>query len=141
MKRILLFITLCVLCISARAQSAEEMKIVQLINEFNNAIIRTDTSALNNVVHKQLSYAHSSGLIQDKNAFIKAIIAGPNFFKSFDLRDQTVAIVGKNVIVRHIATAQAINNGNPVEIKFGNLMVWQKYRGDWKLIARQGYKL
>ena len=68
-------------------------------------------------------------------------MAGPNFFKSFDLRDQTVAIAGKNAIVRHITTAQAINNGNPVEIKFGNLMVWQKYRGSWKLIARQGYKL
>lgn len=141
MKRFYILITLCLLFINVKAQSAEEMKFRQLIDVFNNAIIRTDTSVLNNMVHKQLSYAHSSGLIQDKNAFIKAIMAGPNFFKSFDLRDQTVAIVGKNAIVRHIATAQAINNGNPVEIKFGNLMVWQKNRGSWKLIARQGYKL
>ncbi len=141
MKRIYLLITFCLLCFNLKAQTPEELRVMQLVTDFNNAIIRTDTSALNNMVHKQLSYAHSSGLIQDRNAFIKAIMAGPNFFKSFDLRDQTVAIVGKNAIVRHITTAQAINNGNPVEIKFGNLMVWQKYRGSWKLIARQGYKL
>lgn len=141
MKRFYLFIACCLFCVNVRAQTAEELKVSQLINEFNNAITRTDTSALNNMVHKQLSYGHSSGLIQDKNAFIKAIMAGPNFFKSFELRDQTVTIAGKNAIVRHVTTAQAINNGNPVEIKFGNLMVWQKYRGSWKLIARQGYKL
>ena len=141
MNRLYVLITFCLFCFNLKAQTIEESKIAQLVTEFNQAIVRTDTTALNNLVHNQLSYAHSSGLIQDKKAFIKAIIAGPNFFKSFDLRGQTVAIAGKNAIVRHIATAQAINNGNPVEIKFGNLMVWQKYRGSWKLLARQGYKL
>ena len=141
MNRFYILIASCLFSINVNAQTSEVMKVTQLVNEFNNAIIRTDTLALKNMVHNQLSYAHSSGLIQDKEAFMLAIMVGPNFFKSFELRDQTVTIAGKNAIVRHITTAQATNNGNPVEIKFGNLMVWQKYRGGWKLLARQGYKL
>lgn len=141
MIRVYILIALCLFSINLKAQTSEVNKVTRLVNEFNNAIIQTDTTALNNLVHSKLSYGHSSGLIQDKNAFMRAIIAGPNFFKSFDLRDQTVTIAGKNAIVRHITTAQAINQGNPVEIRFGNLMVWQKYRGSWRLLARQGYKL
>lgn len=141
MKRLYTLIAICLFSISLKAQNSDEMKVAQLIKEFNDAIIQTDTSSLKNIIHSKLSYAHSSGLIQDKNAFLLGIMAGPNFFKSFDLRDQTVTIVGKNAIVRHIAMAQAINKVSPVEIKYGNLMVWQKYRGSWKLIARQGFKL
>lgn len=140
MNRIYTLIVFCLLNISVKGQTSEVIKVTQLVNEFNNAIIQTDTTALNNMVHSELSYAHSSGLIQDKGTFLHGIMAGPNFFKSFDLRDQTVTIAGKNAIVRHITTAQAVNNGNRVEIIFGNLMVWQKIRGSWRLLARQGYK-
>ena len=71
MKRLYILIAFCIFSLNLKAQTSEEAKVAQLISEFNNAIIRTDTSALNNMLHKQLSYAHSSGLIQDKNAFIR----------------------------------------------------------------------
>jgi ketosteroid isomerase-like protein len=50
-------------------------------------------------------------------------------------------MAGKNAIVRHIVTAKAVNKGNPLDLKFANIMVWQKKQGKWKLLARQGYKL
>jgi hypothetical protein len=50
-------------------------------------------------------------------------------------------MAGKNAIVRHIVTAKAVNKGTPLDLKFGNILVWQKKHGKWKLLARQGYKL
>jgi ketosteroid isomerase-like protein len=133
------FIVLFLLCVSVNAQSKKEKEIAALVDAFNDAIIRIDSTALKNMVADELSYGHSSGLVQDKAAFIKGVVNGPNFFKKFDLANKTVKVAGKNAIARHVATAQAINNGAPREIKFGNILIWQKKGGKWRLLARQGY--
>jgi ketosteroid isomerase-like protein len=140
-KSLVFFLAICFCSASSSAQVKVQEAISDLVNVFNAAIIATDSLALVNLTHNDLSYSHSSGVIQDKPAFIAGVMNGPNFFRSFELKDQTIRISGKNAIVRHVATAQAINNGKPVEIKFGNLMIWQKSRGKWVLLARQGYKL
>ncbi len=140
-KYFCILIALAAISFSLNAQTRKEERFVQLVNEFNQAIISTDSAALKNLVWKDLSYGHSSGTIQDKTAFIAGVMNGPNFFKKFELQNQTIKISGKNVVVRHIAIAQAVNKGNPVEIRFGNIMVWQKKQGKWRLLARQGYKL
>ena len=134
-------LALLVISTGIQAQSKQERQILALVDAFNNAIIQTDSITLKNMVSDQLSYGHSSGLVQDKAAFIQGVMKGPNFFKKFDLADQKVTIAGKNAVVRHIATAQAINNNNPVEIKFGNILIFQKKQGKWKLLARQGYRV
>lgn len=140
-KYLYILIAFSVISFSLNAQTKKEERFVQLVNEFNQAIINTDSTALKNLVWEDLSYGHSSGLIQDKAAFIAGVMNGPNFFKKFELQNQTVKVSGKNAIVRHLATAQAVNKGNPVEIRFGNILIWQKKQGHWKLLARQGYKL
>ncbi len=140
-KGIITVVIICFIVNGVSAQSKDQKVVADLVNAFNKAIIETDSLTLANLVHDDLSYSHSSGLVQDKAAFIHGVIAGPNFFKVFQLADETVRISGSNAIVRHVTTAQAVNGGKPVEIKFGNLMVWQKNKGKWKLIARQGYKL
>lgn len=140
-KYLYIFIALTAFSFSLNAQTKKEGRFVQLVNEFNQAIINTDSTALKNLVWEDLSYGHSSGLIQDKAAFITGVINGPNFFKKFELQNQTIKVSGKNAVVRHLAIAQAVNRGKPVEIRFGNILIWQKKQGKWKLLARQGYKL
>lgn len=140
-KYLCILIAFTAISFSLNAQTKKEERFVQLVNEFNQAIINTDSTALKNLVWEELSYGHSSGLIQDKAAFIAGVMNGPNFFKKFELQNQTIKISGKNAIIRHLAVAQAINKGNPVEIRFGNILIWQKKQGKWKLLARQGYKL
>jgi len=141
LKYICILITLAGISFSLNAQTKKEQRVVQLVNDFNQAIISTDSTGLKSLVWEDLSYGHSSGLVQDKAAFIAGVMNGPNFFKKFDLQNQTIKVSGKNAVVRHVAIAQAVNQGNPVEIRFGNILIWQKKQGHWKLLARQGYKL
>lgn len=39
---------------------------------------------------------------------------------------------------RHLAAVGAVK---PANVKISALQVWQKQSGDWKLLARQGFKL
>lgn len=136
-----LFILLTLVSLGSLAQSKKEVLISKLVIDINQAIIDRDSIALKNLTWDELSYGHSAGLIQDQNAFIAGVMKGPTFFKSIEPLDQKIIMAGKNAIVRHIVTAKAVNQGNPLDLKFGNIMVWQKKKGKWKLLARQGYKL
>jgi ketosteroid isomerase-like protein len=44
-------------------------------------------------------------------------------------------------IVRNICSIKGTKDGAPLDIKIGVLMVWKKEGAEWKLLARQGYKL
>lgn len=142
MKRIILFMFLVLGAgFSLQAQTKKEKQIAAKVNELNQAIISTDSGLLSGLVTDDLSYGHSSGAIQDKAEFIKKVIEGPNFFKSFELKDQKIEVSGKNAIVRNITVAQVVNNKVPGELRFGNIQIWKKVDGKWKLFARQGYKI
>lgn len=141
LKYLKIFILLTAISLNTQAQSKKEAQIAKLVAAINNAIINTDSTTLRNLTWDELSYGHSAGLIQDQKAFIAGVMNGPTFFKSIEPLDQKITMSGKNAIVRHIVTAKAVNKGNPLELKFGNIMVWQKKQGKWKLLARQGYKL
>ncbi|WP_395811018.1 nuclear transport factor 2 family protein [Daejeonella sp.] len=132
---------LTVISLNVRAQSKKETQIAKLVIAINNAIINTDSLTLKALTCDELSYGHSAGLIQDQKAFIAGVVNGPTFFKSIEPFDQKITMAGKNAIVRHIVTAKAVNKGTPLDLKFGNILVWQKKHGKWKLLARQGYKL
>jgi len=141
LKYLKILILLAAISLNAKAQSKKEAQIAKLVLAINNAIINTDSITLRNLTWDELSYGHSAGLIQDQKAFIAGVMNGPTFFKIIEPLDQKITMAGKNAIVRHIVTAKAVNKGNPLDLKFGNIMVWQKKQGKWKLLARQGYKL
>lgn len=123
------------------AQTKAEMWIAQLVEDLNQAIIDQDSRILDQLTANRLSYGHSSGVIQDKAAFIEGVMQGPNRFQAIACHHQEIRVSGSNAVVRHIAIAQVINQGKEIEIQYGNLLIWQKKHGAWKLLARQGYKL
>jgi hypothetical protein len=43
--------------------------------------------------------------------------------------------------VRHILSAHTKDGGIDRDIKIGIMLVWQKQKNNWILIARQAYKL
>ena len=44
-------------------------------------------------------------------------------------------------LVRYVWSARAANAGKPTDIRIGNLLVFQRQQGQWKLLARQASKL
>lgn len=119
----------------------EEAKVAEAVEAFNQAMINPDTEIFSNLVSDGLSYGHSGGAIQNKAEFLDDIVNGTFKFLTPANEDQTISIVGNNAIVRHIFTSEITNNGVAGELRIGNLQVWVKEEGEWKLLARQAYKI
>jgi len=125
----------------ALGQSQEEKAVAKAVENLRLALISGDAKALDALAADNLSYWHSSGKHEDKAAFIESLTTGKSDFVSIDLTDQTIKVSGNVAIVHHILSAKTNDNGQPGQVKIGILLVFQKQGTDWKLFARQAYKV
>ena len=123
------------------AQNKQETALLTAVEQLKNAMISGERQALENIAAADLSYGHSSGKLEDKAAFVEAIASGKSDFVSIDLKNQTIKITGKTAIVRHELHAKTNDGGKPGDVHIGIMLVWQQQGKDWKLLARQAYKL
>lgn len=142
MKKIGLFIAFIMLVsTSINAQSKSEQTIADAVSALHGNVVNPNREQLDNLVSADLSYGHSAGKVENKEQFIDFLFNGPFKFTSINVADQTIKVSGKNAVVRHIFIGKATNNGVPTDIRIGNLMVWRKEGSQWKLLARQAFRL
>lgn len=125
----------------ANAQSNDERQVAAAVESLKKAMINADKSRLVALTADELSYGHSSGTIEDKAAFVETLASGRSDFVSIDLSGQTIEIAGSTALVRHRLSADTNDGGKPGHVNLGILLVWQKQKGEWKLLARQAYKI
>lgn len=140
MKKFTFMICSVVIALSAAAQSKDEVAVGAAVEMLNKAMVDADRIELDAMVSEALSYGHSSGFVEGKQAFIDKIVSGKSDFVSIILSEQTINIQGKTAIVRHILKAQTNDGGKPGEVQLKVLQVWQKEGKGWKLLARQAVK-
>ena len=123
------------------AQSKDEQAVAAAVESLRKAMIDPDKATLDALVLDDLTYGHSSGLVQDKAAFEAALLSKSSAFVTIDLTDQTVKVVGTTAWVRHTLTATTNDGGKPGTTHLSVLLVWLKQKGQWRLFARQAVKL
>ena len=142
MKKLILLSALFLLNVTfVNAQSADEMKVTEAVSMLRQAMIDADKTVLEKILHEDLSYGHSSGTIETKTMLITSLTSNESDFKTMDLTDQIIKIVGKNAIVRHKLFAETANKGVASTAKLYVLMVFTKVKGNWFLLARQAAKI
>ena len=142
MKKLILIFALFLLNLTfINAQSADEMKVSETVATLRQAMIDADKTVLAKILHEDLSYGHSSGTIDTKAMFIESLVSGNADFKTMNLTEQTVKIVGKNAIVRHKLLAETVNKGEAGTAKLNVLLIFVKVKNEWVLLARQAAKI
>ncbi|MBC9798183.1 nuclear transport factor 2 family protein [Sinomicrobium weinanense] len=112
------------------------------VSEFNRALENPGREVLERLCSEKLTYGHSSGLVQDREAFIVDVLNGPFDFLEVTAPEQTITLSGNTAVVRHIFQASATRDGEPLEIRIGNMQIYKlSDEGQWLLLARQAYKL
>ncbi|MBK8188318.1 MAG: nuclear transport factor 2 family protein [Cellvibrio sp.] len=134
------FICLCLFMTSPIYASNESDAVTQAVNQLTQALIDPDTQTLDKLTAEKLSYGHSSGMVENKDAFIEKLVSGRSDFVKIILENQSISISGDVALVRHDLKADIVDGGNPASIHLGILLVWQKQSGEWKLLARQAMK-
>lgn len=140
-KSVLLFTLMVFSTVNLSAQNKDVQAVSIAVEKLSKAIVDPNRAALESIASDALSYGHSAGKVQNKSEFIDDLLNGPFDFSSVEPTNQTISISGKNAIVRHTFVAKATNAGVPTDIRIGIMMVWRKEAGQWKLFARQAFRL
>lgn len=128
---------LCFTLVFAQAEKEVEAKVEAL----RLALIDPTEANLKALSSENLSYGHSSGKLENQSQFIEALVSGVSDFASITFKDQTIQMEKDIAIVRHKLAADITDGGVSNSIEIGVMLVWHKEKGQWKLLARQAYKL
>ena len=127
--------------LAAKAQSSDEASVTQAVEKLRAAMLAADRSQLDALTAPQLSYGHSGGVIEDKAQFIDVIAGKRTIYKVATHADQSITLAGDNAIVRHIFSTETESGGKPGSARVGVMQVWQKQDGQWRLLARQAFRI
>ena len=126
----------------AFAQTKDEKEIAAVVEKLRTAMINAEKTTLETLVAEKLSYGHSSGVIDNKKSFVEKIVSGASNFESIDFAEQTISISDDVAIVRHVLNGRTNDAGKePGEVHLRVLLIWQKEKGSWKLLARQAVRI
>jgi unsaturated rhamnogalacturonyl hydrolase len=141
MKKSYLFIFLFFTILDVHAQTQKKLAVQTAVSKLIAAMISGNRSDLESISSSHLSYGHSGGLVEGREAFIEKIASGKSDFVTIEISEQTIEIVGKTAIVRHLFNATTNDGGKPGIVKLKILLIFQKENGSWKMLARQAVKL
>ena len=141
MKYFFVFIIISFLSVSGYAQSKDSIAVAAAVEQLRTAMISGVVDELNALVSDNLSYGHSGGHVEGKKEFVEKIASGKSDFVTIELSEQTIGITGKTAIVRHTLYATTNDGGKPAIVKLKVMVVFQKEKGKWVMLARQAVKL
>ncbi len=79
----------------------------QAVDKLTQAMWHKDITQLKALTADNLTYGHSSGTIQDKQAFIADIETGKSAFNELKMLNQNITLSGDVAMVRNHFSAQA----------------------------------
>jgi ketosteroid isomerase-like protein len=123
------------------ADAADEAAVDKAVEALRKALLEKDKARLEQLSADQLSYGHSSGKVQTKAEFVDGVVTSKAIVKSITFPELSIAVVGNAAIARHLYESEMETDGKPTNVEIGALQVWQKQDGNWKLLARQEFKL
>jgi hypothetical protein len=125
----------------APAVAADDPALSQAVEDLRKAIFAADKAKLAELTASELSYGHSSAVVQDQAAFIDGVVNRKATVKTLEFPDVKLFVAGDAGVARHRYVSDSEQDGKANHVDIGVLAVWQKQGGQWKLLARQGYKL
>ncbi|HTQ32983.1 MAG TPA: nuclear transport factor 2 family protein [Stellaceae bacterium] len=123
------------------AFAADDPGLTEAVEALRKAILVADKAKLDALTAAELTYGHSDGRVQDKSVFIDGVMTRKATVKSLEFPELKTFVAGDAGVTRHHYVADNELDGKMTHIDIGVLAVWQKQGGQWKLLARQAYKL
>jgi hypothetical protein len=120
---------------------ADDMALVQAVEALRKAIFDPDKAKLTALTTAELSYGHSTGLMQNQAEFIDGVVNRPETMKYLDFSEVKTFASGDAGVARHRWVGDVEQDGKISHVDIRVLLVWQKRGGEWKLLARQAFKL
>lgn len=139
--KIFLVIFFSALSLSSFSQKKDDLNNVKFALEvFRLALLSGDKAQLTQVTTPELSYGHSSGLIENQEQFVEKLASGQSDFVKIDISNESIAVYKNAAVVRHTLTAETNDAGKAGTVKLNVLLFWVHTKLGWQLAARQATK-
>ena len=114
-----------------------EKDILTLEEERFAAMIARDFPRLQLLVHDELMYTHSSGVVDGKATWLDAMKSGRVKYKKAQCTERKVRMYGDTALITGRAQIEAEIGGQPKTLKLLFLNAWTKTPQGWKFVAWQ----
>jgi ketosteroid isomerase-like protein len=123
------------------ALAADDAAVGAAVEELRKASLAADKAMLTALADDQISYGHSSGVVQNKAEMLEGFATRKATMKSIDFPELKIAVAGDIAVARHLWVSESELDGKVTNTKIGVIECWHKQGADWKLLGRQGFKL
>jgi len=142
-KNIFLILFIIFFAINVKAQDANDpkMQVMMKMQDLRNALLSKDSVSLSALLADDVSYGHSTGIIQTKAQLIRDVMSGFQDYKSIEPSDLNIRVYDNAAVAVLKLKTNLIANGNPMGLNLNATLTWVKINNAWKLVARQAVKL
>ncbi len=126
-------------CLSLAAATADE--VTRAEKAWATAVTKGDLAALDRLLADGLIYTHSSGVIEDKSAYLGKLKAGTLKYESIEHEGVVVKAYGESAVLHCKARMKGVSDGQPFNTYAVMTHVWVRQGGVWRLAAHQSTRL
>ena len=111
------------------------------MQQLDKALLQKDEKTLQIVLHKEVSYGHSNGWIQNKNDILNDFTSGKLIYNKIENNSSAIVTISKKyATVKTNTNAEGVVNGTAFNLRLHIMQFWVKTKKGWQLIARQSAK-
>jgi ketosteroid isomerase-like protein len=122
----------------AQTPSAEQA-VRQVEDRRIKAMIDDDVATLEAILADDLTYGHSSGVVDTKAAYLEALRSGKTKYQTFDRLQSAVRVYGETAVVTGTATLSLRGQAAPFTLRY--TLVYVLRDRQWRMVAWQSTRL
>ena len=128
----------CAPAVSAQMGKMEQ-QVLQAEKDRFAAMVKGDRAALEKLLADDLTYTHSTALLENKEQFLKSVTSGNIDYVSIvpSETDWKVRVNGNTAVVNGVAAVNVIDTGKDRKIRIRFTTVQANRGGAWQLLAWQ----
>lgn len=130
-----LFLGLVGLAAPAAAQPADEAAVRAVEERRIKALVDDDFEALEAIFADDLTYTHSSAVMDDKAAYMAALRSGRTKYETIDRGPATVRLYGDAAVMTGTAVVGLKGRADKLPLRY--TLVYAKRGGRWQMVAWQ----
>ncbi|MGB9605661.1 MAG: nuclear transport factor 2 family protein [Bryobacteraceae bacterium] len=137
--RALIVFLLAVVLAPCAVTSEDELR--QAEKAWAAAVTGRDFAALDRLLHDELIYAHSTGVIEAKAQYTGRLRSGAQRYDRIEHEKMTVKLHGDAAVVHSIVRMTGEADKRPFDNRLMMIHFWVKQDGQWRLAAHQTTEL
>lgn len=106
------------------------------------AMVARDTTALGEILSDSLRYAHSTGVVDDKESFIGLISSGRTKYLAYEPLERAISFPAPGIAIDAGRAKVTVENAEGQRVMtLSYLAIWRDEDGRWKFLAWQSARV